>query len=148
VSFDVWVSHATDGVGAALRKLGKLPPSDNGKGATVPFPYRDKTNYKSKHPPGAIRDAIRDAPIKRVDLAGLHAIQQSIQTSVVWKYLEDPDAASGRVNARTKTPSDLPIVVQQDGVRYIHDGHHRLTAEKLRGATTARVRFIDFDKTP
>ena len=40
----------------------------------------------------------------------------------------------------------LPLVVKSNGIRYIQDGHHRLTQELLKGNKSARVRYIDLDE--
>ena len=86
------------------------------------------------------------APIALVRLDQLTAIQGSINRERLGQHLANP-----KLNAEgTRAPGhgmliDRPVVVKVGGTFYIHDGHHRLTAQALRGLSTAKVRLIDLD---
>jgi hypothetical protein len=130
-------------VDTASERLGKLPVSETRHGAAVPFPYRDRGAYKAGHTNKEINRRIQTAPVERVPLRGLHAIQHSVKPRRVEQYIRDPELRGhGDKHPGAGTPTDYPIVIQQDGVRYIHDGHHRLTAKELEGKGYARVRLV------
>lgn len=131
----------------AYKALDNLPESETLRGAAVPFPYADKTAYKSQHTNREINRAIENAPVERVPLNELHAIQHSVKADRVAQYIAHPDA----VPAGTRDPKhggliDKPIVVVSGGVLYLHDGHHRATAAKLRGEQTIEARVADLDR--
>jgi hypothetical protein len=131
----------------AKRHLAALPESSTGHGAAVPFPVADRKKYRAGHDNKTVNAAIAKAPVERVPLAGLHAIQHSVKPERVLQYLEDPhQAALGQKHPRAGTPTDYPIVVQQGGERYVHDGHHRATAQWLLGKRTVEARLVDLDK--
>lgn len=46
----------------------------------------------------------------------------------------------------TNTTSDIPYVVKYGNTQIILDGHHRLTAMRALGATTARVKYLDLEQ--
>lgn len=141
-SSEKWASRR-----AAEKALAKLPESVTRHGVAVPFPYRDRQEYQRGLSNRQINEAIRKAPVERVPLEGLHAIQHSVKAPRVQQYIADPHLMKpGTTNPKSKTPIDVPVVVERDGKRWIHDGHHRLTAEKLRGKTVARVRLVSLDK--
>ena len=71
--------------------------------------------------------------VMETPLRGLRATQDWMDYSEVRKILEGKGA--GR----------LPIVIEQGGVRYIGDGHHRLMAEKLLGKAKTRVIYVRVD---
>lgn len=140
-----WAAATDTGVGRARAMLDLLPPSETGHGLAVPFPFKDRTGYQAGRDNKQINAAIERAPIVTVPLAGLYAIQHSIRESKVLYHLEHP-RSPGALHPDAGTPVDRPIVVQAGGVRYIHDGHHRLSADKLRGMQSAKVRLVDLDK--
>lgn len=132
----------------AQDELRDLPTSDRGYGTEVPFPYAEREAYKQGLSNRGVREAIESAPITRIPIQNLNAIQRTIRARTVREYIEDPDLVpEGTRHARHKGLVDLPIVVQRGGIRYIHDGHHRLTAAKLRGEDAATVRLVDLDET-
>jgi hypothetical protein len=89
-----------------------------------PFPMVDRK--KVDRPIG------RDKPTEAtVSIADLHASQPRITRQGLEKPRDDSHG--------------LPIVVHSNGLLYIQDGHHRLSAQKYAGDTTARVRLIDLD---
>ena len=151
MSLAAWTARAARAPEAtALRKLAKLPPSATGNGAAVPFPFRDRQAYKAEHTNAEIKAAIRKAPVQRIPLddARLYSIQHSVKPARVAQYIGDPHLADGRVNPTSKTPADLPIVVEHGNDRYVHDGNHRLTAAVLEGHKTAMVRLVKLSKAP
>jgi hypothetical protein len=148
MSLGVWMDRVeNDPTVGAVRKLGELPESRTRHGAQVPWSFRNRKAYKGAVPPSAIRAAIREAPIEDVDLTDpkLFSIQHSVSRERVREYLDNPDLAKGRVNPKSKTPADVPIVIQYGGERFIHDGNHRLTAAYLEGRTTEPARLVDLD---
>lgn len=73
--------------------------------------------------------------IEHVPLDKLHATQKRVTEGGVQKYLDKP------LNAAADDKLDLPLVtVDKDGKHFIQDGHHRLTAAKLRGEASVPVR--------
>lgn len=111
----------------------------------VPWPFRDKLTYRAHLEPGTIRNLIPDASIETVALHGLYAIQHTVGLDRLAHYALEPKLAEGRTHESIGTPTDLPIVVQFRGRRYIHDGHHRMTMAWHAGCGSAKVRLIDLD---
>jgi hypothetical protein len=125
----------------ALKRLGKLPVSETGKGAAVPLPYADRANYKKDFTNKQINAAIRHARVETVPIAGLHAIQHSVKADRVAQYIRDPDLRPpGDLHPRAGTPVDHPVEIQYKGKRYLHDGHHRTTAAILEGKKRIQAR--------
>jgi hypothetical protein len=89
-----------------------------------PFPMVDRK--KVDRPIG------RDKPVEAtVNIADLHGSQPRVTR----KGVEGPrDDSYG-----------LPLVVHSNGLLYIQDGHHRLSAQKFAGDMLAKVRLIDLD---
>jgi hypothetical protein len=140
-----WASQKS-GLKRAERKLAELPESETKHGAAVPWPYADRSAYKGKHTNQEINARIKKAPIVRVPLKHLHAIQHSVKPERVDQYLRDPGQKPlGAKHSKAGTPIDHPIVIKEKGRLYIHDGHHRLTADYLQGKRDADARLIDFD---
>lgn len=144
MSLAAWARAADTGVSRALVKVDLLPQSETGHGLAVPFPFLDRSAIKGRHSNREINAAITAAPKVSVPLDGLHAIQHSVKRAKLVDHLSRP-SEPGTLNPETRTPVDLPIVIQQDGVRYIWDGHHRATVAKLRGLQSVRARLVDFD---
>jgi hypothetical protein len=153
VSLAEWAKRQTDpSIKTALAKLWALPEVEHG--VEPPFAVGNKGTYHQGHmgPDGKTRHLskeIRSAPVIQITMAGLRTIQHSVNPQRVEQYLRDPDMRPAQNRGKTSDghggPVDYPIVVQQGGVRYIHDGHHRLTADKLKGDTYAWVRFVNLD---
>lgn len=144
-----WASRRRE-VDTASERLGQLPESGTGHGAAVPFPFRDRSAYKPSGDRKAARKfnreinrRIQTAPVERVPLRGLHAIQHSVKPARVEQYIRDPELQGHTAtHPKAGTPTNYPIVVEKDGIRYIHDGHHRLTAKELEGKGYAKVRLV------
>lgn len=122
-----------------------LRPSGRHEGAAEhPFPVADRAAYKESVglSNGELNARIREAPIASVPLAGLVAIQHTVQPARVQEYVDDPLRIPSQ---RGPVPTDVPIVVKTAGVKYIHDGHHRSTARKLSGDTSMAARYVDLD---
>lgn len=140
-----WAQAVDTGVSRAKLLADMLPPSETGHGSAVPFPFLDRKGYQAGRTNKEINAAIHEAPKTIVPLEGLHAIQHSVKPEKLRYHLEHP-RASGVFHPDAGTPVDLPVIIQANGIKYIHDGHHRLTVDKLRGMKSARVRLVDFDK--
>lgn len=142
-----WVHARSPARDEAKRKLAALPLAKNGKGKAVPFPFADKQVYKKDFSNQEIKDAIASAPERTIPLDGIYSIQHSVQAPRVARYIDHPHVIpEGQRHPSHRGPIDHPIVIQYKGVRFAHDGNHRLTAAKLSGARSAVVRFVDLDR--
>lgn len=141
-----WVDRrgrATRSAEAALALLRATPG-----GPLIAFPYRfvDRRVYEPKFETRDLNAAIDAAPVASVPLASLHGIQHTVARARVEQYVRNP-----RLQRRgTRSPDhgglvDLPIVVRYRGVNYVHDGHHRATADFYRGGRLLECRFVDLD---
>jgi hypothetical protein len=146
-----WVGASDSTVEYALARLAGLRHVEHGvEPPTDVFTIGDKATYHAGHE-GHLTQEIRNAPIVNIPLQGLRTIQHSVNPARVRQYIDDPDMTprnrSGAVGAHGG-PVDYPIVVQQHGIRWIHDGHHRLSAAALSGDVLAKVRLVTLDVTP
>lgn len=103
----------------------------------VPFPVVRKTLHGLSRP--ELHALTDDSPLQKVPMHLLRATQPSIDPKA--QYYEPP---IGHRNARGLL-NDHPVVLKHDGQYDIYDGHHRLSAEKARGDSHARVRLVDLD---
>ena len=125
------------------------PESETGKGLAVPLPFADKAEYHQGLTNRQINHAIRAAPVEKRPIEGLHAIQHSVQRDRVEQYVEDPNLVEpGALNPKSKTPIDHPVEVERFGKRWLHDGHHRVTAEILKGKKEASFRVVRLPDKP
>jgi len=147
MSLEGWATKESGGTKRkALRRLERLPTSETGRGAAVPFPHAERL-WRAVTTEAERKKLIEDAPIEDVELDKLHATQHSVVRSNVERYIKDPGAkpsAMGPSNrhARHGGKVDFPIVFVVDGQWLIYDGHHRLTAHKLQGDEFARARVV------
>jgi hypothetical protein len=146
--FARWLSKLSGSrVQRALDALAEIPPAPGRKHHILhPFPFLDKQAYKDKHSNEEIHAAIEHAPVVEVPLDTLASIQHTVTPHTVAEYIR----TGCFVPPGTRSPKhggliDHPIVIQQDGIRYVHDGNNRCTAAALLGATRWPVRFVDFD---
>jgi hypothetical protein len=146
-ALSTWAYARDPKVGKAKLRAVAMPESPTKHGKLVPFPYKDaKQTYLKDFSNKEINSAIESAPIRRVPLKGIHAIQHSVKAGCIEDYLSHPNIVPpGQRHPEHRGKVDKPIVVQYKGVRYLHDGHHRLTADHLLGKTHADVRFADLD---
>lgn len=123
-----------------------LQPGEVDGTAKHAFPVADRSSYLQAIKGQNIAAKSLHAPIALVRLDQLVAIQGSINRERLGQHLANP-----KMNPEgTRAPGhgmliDRPVVVKVGGSFYIHDGHHRLTAQALRGLSTAKVRLIDLD---
>ena len=99
---------------------GSLP--DRGLMPT-PFPVLDQ------HIPNDPR--FLDAPLRRVPLHLVHATQRTIDAENVKKFIDDP-MLGGK-----------PVVALHDSGYAIVDGHHRLSAARMRGETHVLAHVVE-----
>lgn len=110
------------------------------------FPVADRSTYLQAIEGHNIAQKSHAAPIAKVSLDQLVGIQGTINRERLGQHLANP-----KMNVEGTRASghgmliDRPVVVKVGGTFYIHDGHHRLTAQALRGLPTAKVRLIDLD---
>lgn len=108
------IEEAVDLHHGALPDRGAMP---------TPFPVLDR------HIPNDPRFAT--APLRRVPLHLIQATQHTIDAENVKKFIDDP-ALGGK-----------PIVALHDGGYAIVDGHHRLSAARMRGETYALAHVVE-----
>ncbi len=108
------------------------------------LPYTDRVAYKQDFTDREINDAIRKAAIETIPIQGLRAIQHSVRPERVRQYIDNPNLSAGE-KSEAGTPADVPVVVQYQGNRYIHDGHHRIVAAKLLGDHAIKARLAKLD---
>ena len=110
------------------------------------FPVADREQYLAAIKGINVAAKTLHAPIAKVRLDQLVGIQGTINRERLGQHLANP-----KMNPEgTRAPGhgmliDRPVVVKVGGTFYIHDGHHRLTAQALRGLDTAKVRLVDLD---
>ena len=122
----------------ALRHIDRTAPGvDDGMAHGFPVaPYRvwaailQSADYQKRR---------QHAPLATVRLADLHATQDDVERAKVATHLRQPQLVP------FGSSDDKPRVARYRGELYIMDGHHRLTALRMRGRRTARVRFVDLD---
>lgn len=129
-----------------VAKVALLAPGSSLGTVRHPFKIIPREEYLTKVRGRGIYRLAEKAPTVDVPLDELHGIQRSINTERLMAHLRDP----GMVAKGQRAPGhgglvDKPLVVKVDGKLFIHDGHHRLSAAKLRGVDTAKVRLVDLD---
>lgn len=146
MSLSKWVGKKTDSSPEAKAKaaLAQLPPWKKGRVRT-PFPVGDRETYKGPFSDHDVRKAIEAAPIKTVDLKNVVGIQHSVIPERVAFYIDHPNVIPEGARGEHGGLIDKPIIVHQGGTTFAYDGHHRLTAEYLRGKKKAVVRYADLD---
>lgn len=146
MSIAAWAHKHDPAIEMAERKVSSLPLSKTGNGKRVPFPYASRIAYKEDFTNQEINQAIENAPVKLIRIAGLHAIQHSVKDDRVNEYVKHPELVlEGQRHPRHKGLVDLPIVIQYQGMRFIHDGHHRTTAAWALGESKIEARFVNLD---
>lgn len=128
-------------------RLTQLEPGDKLGTSRVPFQLADRKGYlEMTRAIGSIANLTHVGPIALVNLQDLWAIQTTVNDERLVQHLDNPYLVEPGKRAQGHGGLiDRPIVVRKDGVLYIHDGHHRLTAASLRGQKTAKVRLVDLD---
>ena len=127
-------------------KLAQLPDSETRKGKAVPFPFRDRSYYKGIYSNKDINHRIELAPVVEIPLKDLTSAQHSVKERLVSYYIDFPDAKTGSVHPKSGTPTDVPVVMQKDGIRTLWDGNHRTTAAWCRGDKAIPARFVNLDQ--
>lgn len=130
----------------AIKRLDALPLSSTGHGSAVPWPVVDKKIYKDHFSNIELNQAIENAPVRVIPLKDLHAIQHSVKPRQVANYIKHPNQIpQGQRHPEHGGLVDIPIVMQYKNRRYIHDGHHRLTAAHLMGERHHVARLVNLD---
>jgi hypothetical protein len=127
-------------------RLALLPPDDFEGSVKHPFRTIDRDSYLEAIQGVGVAKLSRTAPVALVNLSDLIGIQGTVSRERVGHHLTDPQLyAPGARAPGHGMLVDRPVVVRKNGQLFIHDGHHRLTAQSLRGLSTAKVRFVDLD---
>lgn len=128
-------------------KLAQLEPGEKLGTSRVPFQLADRKSYlEMTKAIGSIANLTHVGPIALVNLHDLWAIQTTVNDERLVQHLDNPYLVEPGKRAQGHGGLiDRPVVVRKDGLLYIHDGHHRLTAATLRGQKTAKVRLVDLD---
>jgi hypothetical protein len=86
------------------------------------------------------------AMTEEVPIAKLHAVQSGVSPAKVRGLIHHPEAFD-RPGHTTESGllDDLPIVVQFGGKMYLHDGHHRVVAQRMLGRTTVKARVVKIE---
>jgi len=142
MSLGAWAAQR-QGEKPAERLLEQMPRSETDHGAKVPLPFADRKAIKDKHSNKEINKAIAKAPVKKVQIKDLYAIQHSVKPERVREYIRNPETIPGKRHPEAHTPTDHPVVIRQGGKSYLWDGHHRVTARILRGKTDTNARVVD-----
>lgn len=82
---------------------------------------------------GSYDQALRDAPIKRVNFATLRGLQAGVRADIVERKVREI-ADSDEIEA--------PSVVRYKGKSYLMDGYHTLTALKLGGVRAVEAKVM------
>lgn len=103
------------------------------------MPHASKRDYGNR----VSEEQRTAAPVTDVPIAGLHSVQEGVYRERVRQYLLHPEMLDqpGRRNRGGYT-TDVPIVVEYQGKRYLHDGHHRVVAARMLGEDTVRARVV------
>jgi hypothetical protein len=137
------VLSAGDTVAKRVASLQQDPRHlDDPDRALSPFPLALRDDVKRGRTNAEINEAIEAAPVERVRLEGLKGIQESVSRRRVASYMRRGWPAKGTRSEEHGGLVDLPIVVEQRGVKYLWDGHHRCVAALLRGDVDARARVV------
>jgi len=147
MSLKTWAQKRTDNPVEA--KLASMREGDKPGTLVQPFGNIGREKYKAIIKGQNIPKRVDSAPIKEVELKDLTGIQKTINAERLQQHLENPSL----IPKGTRGPGhgmliDKPVIVKKNGKMMIHDSHHRLTAMKLKGATTAKVRLVDLDANP
>jgi hypothetical protein len=124
-----------------------LEPGERPGTARVPFPVVDREAYLKAVRGKGIADRVEKAPIKRVPLRSLKAIQKTVNAERLAEHVADPNLipedarkhGSGMLTSK-------PVIVKLAGELHLHDGHHRATAALLRGEDSIKARVVDLDE--
>lgn len=128
------------------RGVAQLPPVRAGA-FQVPLEGTDRAAYLKAIKGAGVYKRAETAPVEHVPIKDLRAIQRSVNEERVHQYVKDPKTTpTGKRAPGHGGLVDLPLVVRVNGEMCLHDGHHRVTAAKLRGKTHVRARVVDLDK--
>ena len=127
------------------RALRLLEGHSENERVPVPFPVamRQRTYARPVEP---FVEAMKAAEEGTVRLRDLVATQRTVNVGKLRTFIGRPDIVPEGKQGAIGQKVDLPIVVKYGGESYVHDGHHRLTAQKLRGKDTARAYVVDLDR--
>lgn len=138
-----WAAKRADPVSARLAGLepGRYPGT-----VAVPLPRIEHGAYKALIQGAGIPKRVEAAPVVRVPIGELTAIQGSVNAERLQRHLEDPRL----IPKGARTPSsgmlkDRPVVVRLGDKSYLHDGHHRVLAAMLRGERDIKARVVDLE---
>jgi hypothetical protein len=148
LSLATWASGKRDDrVAEAKARLKTLKPwkKDPATGLTRvrhPFPVGDRDTYRQGYTTKEIKALIEKAPIKKVPIKDLTAIQHSVIPGRVAQYIDDPRLLERGARKEHGGLVDRPIVIERGGKKWLYDGHHRATAAALLDAPEIDARYV------
>jgi hypothetical protein len=127
-------------------KIRAMPPGERPGSVLHPFPVAVRAEYLAKIRGKGIFKRAEGVEPQKVSLAGLTAIQKSVNVEKLAQHVENPNL----VGKGTRAPGhggvvDHPVVVKVGGKSYVHDGHHRCCAAHVRGQGSVLARVVDLD---
>jgi hypothetical protein len=137
---------ATSRTNPLLGRLATLTPGARVGTLEVPLPKVAHEDYKALIKGAGIPGRVEDAPTQKVAIAGLTAIQNTVNAERLEGYLENPHLTPvGARGVHTGMKKDLPVIVKKAGKSFIHDGHHRIVAAALRGEKAIKARVVNLE---
>ena len=131
---------------AAERRIAAMLPGESAGTVKVPFPVMDRKAYLTLVRGAGVSQATHKAPLAKIPLKGLTAIQKTVNRERLQAHLRDPNLIpKGTLGSGHGGLIDLPVVVRKGGESYIHDGHHRATAAFARGDEYIVARLVDLE---
>jgi hypothetical protein len=127
-------------------KIAEMEPGDHLGTVRHPFRTIDREAYLAAIRGAGVAKRTQSAPIAKIRLSDVVAIQGSVNAERLGHHLDEPRLYQQGARAPGHgMVVDLPVIVKKNGMYFVHDGHHRLTARHLRGLDTAKVRLVDLD---
>jgi hypothetical protein len=132
-----------------ITKMRLLAPGPIPGSLQHPFPVKLREDYLELVRGKGIFKRAENVQPSKVPLAGLTAIQRSVNMERLAQHLEDPRLVEeGTRAAGHGGKVDLPVITKIGGKMYVHDGTHRCCGAYLRGQKEILARVVDLDADP
>lgn len=103
----------------------------------VPLPFRERVEGYGDLTGKQIHAAVEGSRVEDVPLSILTSTQKTVGGAMLERY--------SRGAGKSK---DEPLVIAHDGQLFIHNGHHRITAQHQAGARSMPIRVARTDSPP